>query len=57
MDQWMMDRLAGAIPNPSAAVVKVASLVAVLKVEPSPDPAVGTFSWRFCSWGRSWSPA
>jgi hypothetical protein len=43
MDQWTMDPWAEAIPNPSAAVVAVASLVAVLAVIPSPDPAVVHF--------------
>ena len=38
-----MDSSAEAIPNPSAAVVEVASLVAVLAVIPSPDPAVAHF--------------
>jgi hypothetical protein len=39
----MMDRLVGAIPNPPEALAAAPSLLAVLPVIPSPDPAVGAF--------------
>jgi hypothetical protein len=43
MDRWMTGRLVGAIPNLPAAGVVVPSLLAVLPVLPSPDPAVAAF--------------
>jgi hypothetical protein len=42
MDRWMMGRVAGAIPNLSAAGMVVPSLRVVLWMIPSPDRALGT---------------
>ena len=52
----MTGRLVGAISNLSAAGVVVPSLLVVLPVVPSPEPAAGCpLRWWSWFWGRRWS--